>query len=140
MVAAVVMLPVACDDLTIVTAHAWPEGFHLDGYWEGTVDRGRFEMTLAHDTLNQQVTGAGAWVPRAGSRAFRVEGVVSETQGVVSLLLELSPISTGLVPGTAPVLVHYRARPRGHNELRGRLNGGGFDDVVLVLRRTRPPR
>lgn len=125
----------ACDDITFSGPHTWPEGFVLDGSWEGEVRQGRFEMTLSQ-LASGAVTGAGAWIPRvAGSRAFRVEGLVSEDEGVVSLLLELS--STDHAPGIGLVLIHYRARPWGHQELRGRLNGGGFDDAVLVLRRTR---
>jgi hypothetical protein len=135
LVAAAALLVAACDGINFVGPQPWPEEFTLSGFWEGETPEGRFEMTLHHAVDGEVVTGSGAWIPRAGSRAFRVEGLVSEPAGVVSLLLELSPTTHGA--GFAPVLIQYRARPWGHNELRGRLNGGGFDEAPLALRRTR---
>ncbi len=135
---AAVVLTAGCDEAQFVGPDPWPEDVLLDGFWEGVITDGRFEMTLTHAPDDRLVTGVGAWIPRAGSRAFRVEGVVTEETGIVTFLLEMSP--SGPTHGLAPVLVQYRARLRGPNELRGRLNGGGFDDTVLVLRRTRAPR
>lgn len=126
----------ACDGMVLTAPRAWPDDFVLDGYWEGEIRQGRFEMTLHQAVGDESVTGVGAWIPLRGSRAFRVEGVASESAGVITLLLELSP--TSFSPGQGPVFVHYRARPWGHNQMRGRLNGGGFDDTLLSLRRTRP--
>jgi hypothetical protein len=123
----------ACGDVSIVTPRPWPDGFVLDGLWQGEVENGRFEITLAEDAADR-VSGVGVWIRPVDSRAFRVDGIVSVEAGVVTLLFDLSSFATA--PGTPAVLIHYRATPWGRHELRGRLNGGGFDDVALDLRRT----
>jgi hypothetical protein len=130
-------LLVACDELDILTPEPWPEDFIVDGFWEGSVDGGWIEMTLSEDLARRTVTGMGVWIPDRVSHAFRVQGLVREEDAAVTLLLELSPPA----PGSGPILVHFRGSPRGHRELHGQLNGGGFDQVRLVLRRplTRPP-
>ena len=108
----------------------------LGGFWIGETDQTRMEMTLRHAPGDTQVTGFGVLVPRSGSRAFRVEGVVDDDDDVVTMLLELS--QPGFGDGAQIVLVHYRARPFGENRLEGRLNGGGFDDLRLSVRKTDP--
>jgi hypothetical protein len=133
LVAVAALFFAACDDVSIVTPRSWPDGFVLDGLWQGEVGNGRFEITLAEDAVDR-VSGMGVWIRPHDSRAFRVDGIVSVDAGVVTLLFDLSSFAT--TPGTPPVLIHYRASPWGRHDLRGRLNGGGFDDVALDLRRT----
>jgi hypothetical protein len=133
LVAVAALIFTACDGVSIVTPGPWPEGFVLDGLWQGDVGNGRFEITLAEDAAGS-VSGIGVWIRPHDSLAFRVDGIVSVDAGVVTLLFDLS--SFAAAPGSPAVLIHYRAAPWGRHDLRGRLNGGGFDDVDLNLRRT----
>jgi hypothetical protein len=133
LVAAAAIFFTACDGVSIVAPRPWPDEFVLDGLWQGEVGNGRFEITLAEEAV-ARVSGMGVWIRPHDSLAFRVDGIVSVEAGVVTLLFDLSSFATA--PGTPAVLIHYRAAPWGRHDLRGRLNGGGFDDVPLNLRRT----
>lgn len=126
----------ACGDGAVVSPDPSTTDLALDGFWTGAAQQTRFELSLEHDSVSETLTGVGALIPAAGSRAFRVEGVVDEDTDVVTLLLEFSAPSFGTTGATT--LVHYRARPFGRDQLQGRLNGGGFDDVLLAIRRTDP--
>lgn len=126
----------ACGDGAVVSPDPSTTDLALDGFWTGEAQQTRFEMSLEHDSVSETLTGVGALIPPAGSQAFRVEGIVDDENDVVTLLLEFSTPSSGTTGAT--VLVHYRARPFGRDQLQGRLNGGGFDDVLLAIRRTDP--
>jgi hypothetical protein len=132
LVAVAALFFTACDGVSIATPGSWPEGFVLDGLWQGEVGNGRFEITLTEDAAGF-VSGMGVWIRSHDSLAFRVDGIVSIDAGVVTLLFDPSSFAA---PGSPAALMHYRAAPWGRHDLRGRLNGGGFNDVNLDLRRT----
>lgn len=104
----------------------------VSGFWAGRVDQGRIELLLAEDSLGN-VRGSGALRgTTSASRAFEIEGV--NVFPAISLTLR-----TGVSPsGFATGLINLRATFRGEGILRGRLNGGGFDDERVILSREDP--
>lgn len=115
----------ACDDSVGIEGVRGPES--VEGIWTGRTATAELEMTLLQPNP-AEVRGSGVIRRPGSSEAFRVEGVRDTAN--VTLLLEVSAGSF-----VDNLLVQYRARFLGLDQMDGVLSGAGFNDVPLIMRR-----
>lgn len=131
----------ACDDDDILLPDARVDA---TGSWSGeTGDGWEVRLILAEDRgddLDRRrragvVEGAGTIVRSDTSIAVVVEGTNVSGSGDTNLTPDLTLTLRADEPSDGSIRINYQARFVGTDRLEGRLNGGGFVDEPLTLRK-----